>query len=148
MTGTATPPSGTRFEVTYPNGAHAEFDYEWQAAQAQAISGGTVRPLFPPHVVLGPAADQPNPVQLDTGQPQPVPAAVHPAGGQHATGPYGDGGAPPWPGRTLGPYPPPPPATPNTPGGADPSFPAAATAPPPTAGPAFPPAPPPETARA
>lgn len=37
-----------RWRVTYPNGAVLEFEHEWQAAQAAAISGGLVERLDPP----------------------------------------------------------------------------------------------------
>lgn len=37
----ATP--GRKFEVTYPNSVVVRFDQEWQAAQATALSGGTMK---------------------------------------------------------------------------------------------------------
>lgn len=47
--GTETVPTLTRpkWRVTYPNGATVDFDAEWQAAQAVALSGGHVTVLTP-----------------------------------------------------------------------------------------------------
>jgi hypothetical protein len=40
-------PTGTRWKVTYSNGATMVFDHEWQARQAESRSGGTVERLDP-----------------------------------------------------------------------------------------------------
>ena len=39
--------TATKYEVTYPNGAVVVFDHEWQAVQAQALSGGSLRKVVP-----------------------------------------------------------------------------------------------------
>lgn len=40
-------PANTQYEVTYPNGAVVVFNHEWQAHQALALSGGSLRTLEP-----------------------------------------------------------------------------------------------------
>lgn len=51
LTATVTAPTApvkhTRYKITYPNGAEMEFDHQWQAAQAQAMSGGVVEEIPP-----------------------------------------------------------------------------------------------------
>lgn len=58
MTGAATStPTNTTpspvWEVTYPNGTVMRFHLEWQAVQAQAVSGGALRRIDPPDTTGG-----------------------------------------------------------------------------------------------
>lgn len=39
----AAPSTGTYWEVTYPNSVVVPFSMQWQAHQAAALSGGTIR---------------------------------------------------------------------------------------------------------
>lgn len=65
-------PQGTKFLVEYPNGASTEFTEEWQAVQSQAISGGTIRPIYPAGTTF-----------------EAAPATASTAGGPPAPAPYG-----------------------------------------------------------
>lgn len=47
VTAPAAPAKHTRYKITYPNSAEMIFDHQWQAAQAQAMSGGVVEEIPP-----------------------------------------------------------------------------------------------------
>lgn len=57
------PPSNPQWKVTYPNGVTLEFDHEWQAEQARAISGGIKEKIDPGEPQPGEPENGRDPVQ-------------------------------------------------------------------------------------